>query len=96
MNRRIINIIQNYFRNKPVRKAYVFGSYARNEQTKNSDLDILVDIDSNANVSLFEFGRMLEDLKELLKVEIDLVAEDGLSKHIRPFIEKDKVLIYER
>ncbi len=96
MNRRTINIIQNYFRTKPVRKAYVFGSYARNEQTKNSDLDILVDIDSNENVSLFEFGRMLEDLKELLKVEIDLVAEDGLSKHIRPFIEKDKVLIYER
>lgn len=96
MNRRTINIIQNYFRNKPVRKAYVFGSYARNEETKDSDLDILVDIDSNENLSLFEFGRMLEDLKELLKVEIDLVAEDGLSKHIRPFIEKDKVLIYER
>ncbi|RFS13584.1 nucleotidyltransferase family protein [Emticicia sp. C21] len=96
MNKRTINIIQNYFRNKPVRKAYIFGSYARNEQTKNSDLDILVDIDSSENVSLFEFGRMLEDLKELLKVDIDFVAEDGISKHIRPFIEKDKVLIYER
>ncbi|PLK45862.1 nucleotidyltransferase family protein [Emticicia sp. TH156] len=96
MHTRTINIIRNYFRNKPVRKAYIFGSYARNEQSKDSDLDILVDIDSNENVSLFEFGRMLEDLKELLKVDIDLVAEDGLSKHIKPFIDKDKILIYER
>lgn len=96
MNMRTINIIQNYFRNKPIRKAYIFGSYARNEQTKDSDLDILVDVDSTANVSLFEFGRMLEDLKELLKVDVDLVSEDGISKHIKPFIEKDKVLIYER
>lgn len=91
-----INIIRNYLRNKPVRKAYIFGSYARNEASKDSDLDILVDIDSNENVSLFEFGRMLEDLKELLKVDIDLVAEDSLSKHIKPFIDKDKILIYER
>lgn len=79
-----------------MRKAYIFGSYARNEASKDSDLDILVDIDSNENVSLFEFGRMLEDLKELLKVDIDLVAEDSLSKHIKPFIDKDKILIYER
>lgn len=96
MHTKTINIIRSYFRNKPVRKAYIFGSYARNEASKDSDLDILVDIDSNENVSLFEFGRMLEDLKELLKVNIDLVAEDGLSKHIKPFIDKDKILIYER
>ena len=96
MNSQQISIIQTYFKAKPISKAYIFGSYARNQQTENSDLDILVDVDANSDFSLFEFGRMLEDLKDLLHLKVDLVSEDGLSKHIRPFIEKEKILIYER
>jgi predicted nucleotidyltransferase len=96
MNLQQKQIIQQYFKTKPVQKAYIFGSHARSEQTKDSDLDILVDIDSKENISLFEFGRMLEDLKDLLKIDIDLVSEDGLSKYFRPFIDKEKILIYEK
>jgi predicted nucleotidyltransferase len=96
MNLQQKQIVQQYFKTKPVQKAYIFGSHARNEETKDSDLDILVDIDSKENISLFEFGRMLEDLKDLLKIDIDLVAEDGLSKYLKPFIDKEKILIYEK
>lgn len=96
MNLQQKQIIQQYFKTKPVQKAYIFGSHARSEQTKDSDLDILVDIDSKENISLFEFGRMLEDLKDLLKIDVDLVSEDGLSKYLRPFIDKEKILIYEK
>jgi predicted nucleotidyltransferase len=96
MNLQQKQIIQQYFQTNPVQKAYIFGSHARSEQTKDSDLDILVDIDSKENISLFEFGRMLEDLKDLLKIDIDLVSEVGLSKYIKPFIDKEKILIYEK
>jgi predicted nucleotidyltransferase len=88
--------IAKYFRDKPIRRAYVFGSYARNEERPDSDVDILVDLEPNAGLSLFEFGRMLEDLKELLQRDVDLVSEDGLSRHIQPFIEQEKVLVYEK
>jgi len=36
------------------------------------------------------------NLKDLLKIDIDLVAEDVLSKYIKPFIDKEKILIYEK
>ena len=94
MNTHQLHIIQQYFSNKPIERAYIFGSHARNQQNEESDIDILVDVESE--MSLFEFGRILEDLKELLQIKVDLVAHDGLSKHIRPYIEKEKVLIYER
>lgn len=89
-------VIQHYFSTKPVEKAYVFGSHARGEATKLSDIDLLVTVDKSYDMSLFEFGRMLEDLKDLLKIEIDLVAEDGLSPYLRPFIDKEKILVYEK
>ena len=99
MNAQINQKIIEYFKDKPaVRKVYIFGSYARNEETPESDVDILVDIDFQKEplFSLFEFGGMLEDLKDLLKMEVDLLSTDGISKFIRPYIEKDRILIYRR
>ena len=98
MNPQINQVIINYFKDKPVKKVFLFGSYARNEEKDNSDVDILVDIDYQKQplFSLFELGGMLEDLKDLLDKEVDLVSEDGLSKYVRPHIEKDRILLYER
>jgi uncharacterized protein len=99
MNVQINQKIIEYFKDKPaVKKVYIFGSYARNEETPESDVDILVDIDFQKEplFSLFEFGGMLEDLKDLLKMEVDLLSTDGISKYIRPYIEKDRILIYGR
>lgn len=99
MNVQINQKIIEYFKDKPaVKKVYIFGSYARNEETPESDVDILVDIDFQKEplFSLFEFGGMLEDLKDLLKMEVDLLSTDGVSKFIRPYIEKDRILIYGR
>ena len=63
-----IAIIRNYFKDKPVLKAYLFGSYARGDADLESDIDILV----------------------------DLVSDQSVSRHVRPYIEKEKKLIYER
>ena len=98
MDAQITEKIVNYFQDKPVKKVYLFGSYARNEETPESDVDILVDVDyvKEPLFSGFEFGGMLEDLKDLLLKDVDLVPEDGLSKFLRPFIEKDKILILQK
>jgi uncharacterized protein len=99
MNVQINQKIIEYFKDKPaVKKVYIFGSYARNEETPESDVDILVDLDymKEPSFSGFEFGGMWEDLKDLLKMEVDLVPEDGMSKYLRPYIEKDKILILEK
>lgn len=84
-----------FFRDKPVEKAYVFGSYARGEATIASDIDILIDLDTTQLIGLTDYISMLEELETLLGQKIDLVASDGLSRHLKPIIDREKKLIYE-
>lgn len=89
--------VQAYLRNQPIKKAWLFGSYSRGEETANSDVDILVEYDySNGMVSLFKMGGILMDLCDLFGRKVDLVDNDGLMQFARKSVEQDKVLIYER
>ncbi|MEO6150970.1 MAG: nucleotidyltransferase domain-containing protein [Mucilaginibacter sp.] len=90
-----IQIVKHYFSGKPVIRAYVFGSYSRGDADKDSNLDILVDLDYSEHIGL-GFVTMQSELQQKLKKKIDLVSSKAISKYISPFIEKDKVLIYER
>lgn len=90
-----IDIIQRYFRQQPVKRAYLFGSYAKAEADANSDVDILVDLEYKEGIGLL-FIEMQLALEDLLKKKVDLVSTKALSKHIAPLIEKDKRLIYEK
>jgi uncharacterized protein len=87
-------LLQNFFVGKPVKKAYVFGSYARNEAEANSDIDLLVELDFSVPIGL-GFVQMKFDLEKLLDRNVDLVSEDALSKYVKPCVDKDKILIYE-
>jgi predicted nucleotidyltransferase len=76
----------------------VFGSFVRGEASAASDIDLLVRFrPSNARPRLGLFGLM--EIEERLKKElgraVDLVSEDSLSPHIRPYIENEKVILYE-
>ena len=88
--------IADYFRTQPVLKAWLFGSYARGEETPQSDVDILFVPDRSQHFSLFTMGGMYEDLKELLGKEVDLITEGGLMPFARESADRDKILIYER
>ncbi len=88
--------IADYFRTQPVLKAWLFGSYARGEETPQSDVDILFIPDKSQHFSLFTMGGMYEDLKELLGKEVDLITEGGLMPFARESADRDKILIYER
>ena len=90
-----IDQIKAYFKDKPVKKAYLFGSYAKGSATSKSDLDILVELDVNHKMGL-EFIQMKLDLESLLKKEVDLVTSKGLSPRVLPMVERTKQLIYAR
>ncbi len=60
----------------------IFGSYVRHQQKKGSDLDVLVEFERP--IDLFEFIRLEEYLKRLVKVKVDLVSK----KALKPFIGK--------
>ena len=52
LKKKDIQLIKDYFTNKPVLKAYLFGSYSRREAGKDSDIDILVDLDYSRHIGL--------------------------------------------
>ena len=89
-----LTIIRTYFAARPVKRAWLFGSYARGEADEQSDVDLLVAPDYSKRLG-WEFYLWPTDLGALLGVSVDVVTEDGLSKYIKPLIDKDKELIYE-
>jgi predicted nucleotidyltransferase len=87
--------VREYFTDKPVLKAYLFGSFARSETDTDSDIDILVELDYSHPIGL-EFIKMQLDLEEIFNRKVDLVTEKSMSKYVKPNIDKDKILIYEK
>ena len=74
-----------------------FGSFARGEETPQSDVDILFVPDrSGKPFTLFTMGGMYMDLKELLGKEVDLVEDGSLRPYAAETANRDKILIYER
>ena len=90
-----IESIKNYFKTRPVLKAYLFGSYVRGMADNKSDIDILVDLDYSQKIGL-QFIQMKLDLEKLLNNEVDLVSSNGMSKYIKPLVDLEKRLIYEK
>lgn len=74
-----------------VKALYLFGSYARNTETKNSDIDLLVEL--NEGIDLFTFIALKEYLQSLLKKKIDLVTRDAIRSVMISNIERDLVRV---
>ena len=88
--------IADYFKTQPVVKAWLFGSYSRNEQRPWSDVDILVQYDRSHPIGLLKIAGMKVDLEDLLNCEVDLVEEGTLRPWAVESVNRDKKLIYER
>lgn len=70
----------------------VFGSEARGEARKGSDIDLLVEFKNTPG--LIEFIRIKQQLEKILDRKVDLVTKKGLSKYIAPYLTKDIRQIY--
>ena len=96
MNQVIINKLKTFFPAYPIEKAWIFGSYARGEETRKSDIDIMVSFNKDVHITLFDYAGIMNELEDLLCKKIDLVTEGGIRKFAQESIEHDKILIYER
>lgn len=75
----------------PIRELGVFGSYARDEQRPESDLDILVTFDRP--VTLFDLVRLENELTSRLGVDVDLVTRESLKPRIGSRVDEDVVFV---
>jgi len=80
---------------KPFNPSFIglFGSYARNEETENSDIDILYEF-QNTEYSLFDIIRLKETLGDKLNKPVDLISKIYINKHFKPFIDEDLKILY--
>lgn len=95
MNRQEIeHIIINYLKGFELLKAGIFGSFARNEQTSHSDLDILVKF---KNVpSLLQLIKLENELSKMLGCKVDLITEGAVkNKRIKEQIKRELQIIYD-
>ena len=88
--------LEPIFKNAPIKKAILFGSYAKGEQHSNSDVDIV--IDSEGKLLNIHFFGVLEDITECLDKQVDLIeiSEIRNPSQIYDTIEKEGVTLYER
>jgi len=73
-------------------KISIFGSYARGEERKDSDIDILVSF--NSPKSLFQLVRIENELREALDRPVDLITEKSVSPYLNDSIHHDEVVIF--
>ncbi len=85
-NRLLIN--SNQIRDFGVKRIGLFGSYVRNQSNTESDIDFLVEFEPERK-NFKNFMHLSHYLKELFKLEIDLLTEKSLSPHIGPHILKE-------
>ena len=88
--------VQTYLKSMPVLQAWVFGSFARLEETPRSDLDLLIKYDRTQKVSLLDISKYILDLEAAIGREVDLIEYRSLKPFAVQSAERDKYLIYER
>lgn len=76
-----------------VREIGIFGSYARGEQRKGSDVDILVEFQSRHIPGLLKFIEMERYFERLLKKKVDLVRKGGIRPELRKTILQEVVYL---
>ena len=80
-------IIQKY----QVNSIEVFGSYVRNQQNSNSDLDLLVTYSKIPG--LVKFLELKNYLSDQLEINVDLVMKDSLKPRISPYILSESISV---
>ena len=91
---KITEVIQNILKDYNVDYCYLFGSYAKNKQKENSDIDLLI----SDNVIGLKFYGLVEKLRENLHKKVDLLNTKQLSNNQELLNEilKDGIKIYEK
>jgi len=78
----------------PIKEAYLFGSYARMEAKKRSDVDIAVEIKKDARFSLWDLSGLFIDAKKVFEKKVDIVERGAMPNGFKEEAEKDLVKIY--
>ena len=74
----------------PIKSIAIFGSYARNEQTDNSDIDIMVEFNDKIGIKFIDLADELEDY---IGIKVDLVSKNGIKDKYFQIIKPDLIYV---
>jgi uncharacterized protein len=81
-------------RTRGVRHAALFGSVARGEDTPDSDIDIMVEIDPEAHITVFDYVDLKEYIAGLFDGPVDVVSRENLKPYVRPAATADAIYAF--
>jgi predicted nucleotidyltransferase len=81
-------------RARGVAHAALFGSRARGDERPDSDTDIMIEIDRNAGVTLFDYVGLKEFIASLFDGPVDVVNREGLKPYVRPAATTDAIYAF--
>lgn len=85
-----IKLHRSELKNLGVSRIGLFGSYARGEETDNSDIDLIVQFES-CKKNFHNYMEACNLLESIFEHKVDIVTLESLSKYLRPIIEKETV-----
>ena len=72
----------------------LFGSRVRGDNRPESDIDIMIEIDPEAQVSLFDYVGLKDYIAEFFDGRVDVVSRDSLKPYIRPAVTADAIYAF--
>ena len=81
---------QMLFKNYAIKSLAIFGSYSRNEQNSESDVDFLVEFDKKIGI---EFIDLAEELEQIIGTKVDLVSINGIKEKYFQSISSDLIYV---
>lgn len=77
-----------------VRHAALFGSVARGEQTAQSDVDVLIELDPDLQIDLFEYAGLTNHIEELFAGRAHVADREGLKPYLRASVINDAIYAF--
>lgn len=74
----------------PIESLAIFGSYARNEQSSDSDLDILVEINGKIGSKFIDLA---DEIEQLIGMKVDLVSKNGIKEKYLRSIKNELIYV---
>jgi predicted nucleotidyltransferase len=87
--------IADFCKKNHIKKFAFFGSVLLDDFRPDSDIDILIDLESGAPIGLFEMADMELELSDMINRKVDLRTPQDLSKYFRNKVVEESKVLYE-